>query len=63
MGEMAPRRYDLRSQATKSPWKTPRAWPMGETGLEPATSAMSKQCSNQLSYPPGKTHYTERARI
>jgi hypothetical protein len=26
---------------------------VGETGLEPATSAMSKQCSNQLSYPPG----------
>ena len=25
---------------------------VGETGLEPATSAMSKQCSNQLSYPP-----------
>ena len=28
--------------------------PVGETGLEPATSAMSKQCSNQLSYPPGR---------
>jgi hypothetical protein len=25
---------------------------VGETGLEPATSAMSTQCSNQLSYPP-----------
>jgi hypothetical protein len=29
---------------------------VGETGLEPATSAMSKQCSNQLSYPPKKDH-------
>lgn len=26
--------------------------PVGEIGLEPTTSAMSKQCSNQLSYPP-----------
>ena len=25
---------------------------VGEIGLEPTTSAMSKQCSNQLSYPP-----------
>ena len=30
---------------------------VGETGLEPATSAMSKQCSNQLSYPPESAHY------
>ena len=36
----------------------PRALLVGETGLEPATSAMSKQCSNQLSYPPGRAHYT-----
>lgn len=27
---------------------------MGETGLEPATFAMSTRCSNQLSYPPGQ---------
>jgi hypothetical protein len=27
---------------------------VGGTGLEPATSAMSTQCSNQLSYPPNK---------
>ena len=26
---------------------------VGGIGLEPTTSAMSKQCSNQLSYPPG----------
>ncbi len=26
--------------------------PVGGIGLEPTTSAMSKQCSNQLSYPP-----------
>jgi hypothetical protein len=32
---------------------------VGETGLEPATSAMSKQCSNQLSYPPGDPHYND----
>jgi hypothetical protein len=25
---------------------------VGGIGLEPTTSAMSKQCSNQLSYPP-----------
>ena len=30
-----------------------RGFRVGETGLEPATSAMSTQCSNQLSYPPG----------
>ena len=31
---------------------------MGGIGLEPTTSAMSKQCSNQLSYPPeGLTLY------
>ncbi len=28
---------------------------MGETGLEPATFAMSTRCSNQLSYPPEQT--------
>ena len=28
---------------------------MGGIGLEPTTSAMSKQCSNQLSYPPNGT--------
>ena len=35
---------------------------MGEIGLEPTTSAMSKQCSNQLSYPPeGLTLYRGQA--
>jgi hypothetical protein len=33
---------------------------VGETGLEPATSAMSTQCSNQLSYPPNQAHIITR---
>lgn len=36
--------------------------PMGPTGFEPVTSAMSKQCSNQLSYVPVQfvdVHYTK----
>src|SRR5512141_2288278 len=43
--------------------KKPRAmgpFVVGETGLEPATSAMSTQCSNQLSYPPGQAHIITR---
>ena len=31
---------------------------VGGIGLEPTTSAMSTQCSNQLSYPPERTNYT-----
>ena len=33
---------------------------MGETGLEPATFAMSTRCSNQLSYPPKQAHIIPR---
>jgi hypothetical protein len=41
--------------------KKPRkAFCVGETGLEPATSAMSTQCSNQLSYPPEQAHIITR---
>jgi hypothetical protein len=33
---------------------------VGGIGLEPTTSAMSKQCSNQLSYPPEQAHIITR---
>jgi hypothetical protein len=33
---------------------------VGGIGLEPTTSAMSKQCSNQLSYPPRAGAYYKR---
>ena len=33
---------------------------VGGIGLEPTTSAMSKQCSNQLSYPPQAGAYYKR---
>ena len=33
---------------------------VGETGLEPATFAMSTRCSNQLSYPPEQAHIITR---
>jgi hypothetical protein len=46
---------DSNHDATESMQEAPfgASLDVGETGLEPATSAMSKQCSNQLSYPPG----------
>ena len=34
---------------------------MGGIGLEPTTSAMSKQCSNQLSYPPEQANIITNA--
>jgi hypothetical protein len=46
--------------------KAPRwGFPVGETGLEPATFAMSTQCSNQLSYPPrvAEKYYNESGQI
>jgi hypothetical protein len=36
---------------------------VGGIGLEPTTSAMSKQCSNQLSYPPGTGAYYKRRSV
>ena len=33
---------------------------VGETGLEPATFAMSTRCSNQLSYPPEQSDIIPR---
>ena len=55
--------FDLRSLSVPGPPTRPgqrlidytpvtTGWLVGETGLEPATFAMSTRCSNQLSYPP-----------
>src|SRR5258706_15837326 len=44
--------YHPMGKENKKPFHKWNGFCVGETGLEPATSAMSKQCSNQLSYPP-----------